>query len=116
MPRFNADPTTLFEDGVVPDGWMTTEPSEATAAAPTGAAKGVVVIDASSMLENGSPTGVATTVAAGSGAGLTVDLVIAEGQVQQAQVNDGGDDYTQGDRVSVTGYEGVVLGVTAISD
>ena len=28
-PRFNADPATLFEDGVVPDGWQTTESGDA---------------------------------------------------------------------------------------
>tara|TARA_B100001287_G_scaffold214577_1_gene183458 strand:+ start:817 stop:1215 length:399 start_codon:yes stop_codon:yes gene_type:complete len=117
-PRFHGDPATLFEDGVVPDGWMTTNPAEAEDAAADTSAKGVTINNPGEGFEDGSPTGVATTALTGGGSGATVDLEISSGQVQAASVTEGaaGSGYAQGDTLSVTGYEGVVLGVTVTSD
>ena len=116
-PKFNGDPKTLFEDGAIPDGWQTMNAADAAAPADDGgAAAGVSIVDSSSGLDDGSAEGVATTAITGSGAGATVNIVIASGQAQLATVAEGGADYVQGDRLSVTGYDGVVLVVTRTSD
>lgn len=115
-PKFNGDPKTLFEGGAIPDGWQTMNAADAAAPADDGgAAAGVSIVDASSLLPDGG-TGIATTALTGGGSGCTVELVVTSGMAQLATVVDGGADYEQGDRLSVTGYEGVVLVVTGTSD
>ena len=113
-PRFNADPATLFEDGVVPTGWKTTEPGDATGpGAGTGAVKSVVITDPQSGFSDGSVSAVATTAISSSGTGLKVNIVISGGQLSSATVNAAGTGYANGDTVSVNGYTDTVLTVNA---
>ena len=115
-PGFNGNPATLFEGGTLPAGWQTWEGTAAVAPGASTAASGVTINAAGEGYEDGSVSAIATTALTGSGTGLTVDLVIDSGQLQQATVNAGGSGYAQGDTVSVTGYDGAVLGVTVTSD
>lgn len=73
----------------------------------------LTITNAGSALSNGTPTGVATTATKGAGTGLTVNLTVSGGSVTVATVNAGGDGYSVGDTVSVTGYAGVVLTVAS---
>lgn len=138
-PKFNGDPCTLFEGCAVPTGWMTMEPTEATQPADDGGlATGVSIIDPSMLLPQGGAA-LATTALTGSGSGATVDLTVGAGMGQLATINvtpgtpgsddglgnivpptdpviNGGSGYVQGDRLSVDGYNGLVLVVTKTSD
>ena len=115
-PQFNADPRTLFTDGAVPAGWQTMEAADAVAPDASDAATGVTIVDAGLMLTNGTAKGEATTALTGSGEDATVDLLIAQGQVQAASIASGGSGYANGDTLSVDSFAGVVLAVTVQSD
>ena len=115
-PGFNGNPATLFAEGTLPAGWQTWEGAAAVAPGASTAATGVTINAAGEGFDDGSAAGVATTALTGGGSGLTVDVTISSGQMQAATVNAGGSGYAQGDTVSVTGYDGVVLGVTVTSD
>lgn len=137
-PKFNGDPSTLFDEGTVPSGWQTMEVADATTPSDDGGlATGVSIVDPSMLLPAGA-TGVATTALTGSGSGATVDIVTTAGMAQLASINitpaveadpdadppveaadpvvNGGSGYEQGDRLSVSGYDGVILVVTKTSD
>lgn len=113
-PVFNVRASSIYTDGdVTPPGLTAVDTTQTVTLLDQDPVTTLTITNAGTGLVDGTPTAVTTTAITGAGTGLTVDLTISGGEVTVATVDAGGDGYSVGDTVSVTGYAGVVLTVAS---